>query len=110
MTRDEVLKNTGEPRGSHDRHGNVTITFNSQGWILNAPRAPGGEHLKWMPCEHCGAIRAVPLNVVSCHCDNECASARGYERVPGGERECDYETSNPHMSAAHSEQMHRGMQ
>lgn len=34
---DAVLKNTGRPLGFMDNTGIVTITWNSQGWILQAP-------------------------------------------------------------------------
>ena len=84
-------------RGTHDNHANVTITFNSQGEILEAPPAADGSRRKYLPCDCCGRVDAVPLNVVSGICepcheahksgfhqqDEHCVFAEGVEAETG---------------------------
>lgn len=58
----------------HDRDGTVRIEFNSQADQLLAPSAAGAvypftEPRKWLPCEMCGGLQAVAMNVVSFTCD-----------------------------------------
>lgn len=57
-------------KGIIDRTGKVTVCWESQGEIL---AAPGGKI--WLPCESCGEVQAVDLNVVSFLCD-PCAKLR----------------------------------
>jgi len=50
--------------GAHERNARVRIEFDSQCELLLGPT--GG---KWMPCNYCGAVEEMPLDVVSYHCD-----------------------------------------
>jgi hypothetical protein len=38
---------------------------------LEAP-AIGGERAKWYPCERCGKLVRVPMNVMSTFCSADC--------------------------------------
>lgn len=53
--------------GTIDKHGNVTISFNicDGSGKLRAP----GDRQQWLPCECCGFVDAVDINVVSHICD-----------------------------------------
>ena len=66
-------------KATHDRHGNVTISFNNQDACLRAPDElmPDGEwhHMQWLPCCSCGSLDSVELNVVSHRCQR-CADHR----------------------------------
>jgi hypothetical protein len=53
--------------GSTTRAGVISITFDSQAEILEAPPRDGVRQ-KYLPCEHCGAVHAVALNVVASLC------------------------------------------
>lgn len=55
-------------RGTHDRHGNITIALNSQSEALAAPPAPDGSPQTYLPCDACGQLEAVPRGVVSTRC------------------------------------------
>lgn len=94
-----VLQNTGAPIGCVSRGGRVLVTWNMQGWKLTAPPRNGaGRH--YVPCSWCGKLQAVPMNVVSCHCDNTCAAELGYEQVPGGERPCSDPDAEVNLSSS----------
>ena len=57
-------------RGTHDRLARVTITFNSQFEVLEAP---GGKI--YLPCDTCGKVLTVEKNTVAIECE-ECAEIR----------------------------------
>lgn len=58
-----------------NRHtGAFTIHVDAQAEILRAPDADDGTPRKYVPCDHCGELQMVPLNVVSLFCDDRCAS------------------------------------
>ncbi len=67
--------------GSHDKRGDVTITWNSQAEFLEAPASASGERRQYLPCTRCGAIEAVALNVVATSCD-ACAAAAPHHNGP----------------------------
>ena len=48
--------------GSHDRHGLITITLNSQDEKLLSPNG------HWLPCNTCGKVLEVEIRVVSHEC------------------------------------------
>ena len=69
MTQVELLGHCdGDLRGCHGRDGTITITFNSQFCCLPAP-SDNGKEMKYLPCEGCGKLQTVELNVVSVHCN-----------------------------------------
>ncbi len=96
--------------GQVDRGGNVTITFNMQAEHLSAPN--GG---KYLPCEACGAVVEVPLNVVATLCPScealTCAECGLKHRNPtcasacctmqGGECGCGEEDPADHQRGPH---------
>jgi len=69
-----MSKTLHQVTGSHDRQANVTIEFNSQCSKLEGPN--GGRYL---PCDICGKVAEVKMNVVAFMC-GECA-----EKVNNGE-------------------------
>lgn len=50
--------------GNHARNGDITVRWNSQGEVLLSPDGTQ----KLMPCDTCGAVRWVDLNVVAYEC------------------------------------------
>lgn len=73
---DDILRTRGEPIGHHDRHtAQATITWNTQGWILEAPPTTDGRQRKYLPCDECGKPMMVEMNVVSITCDG-CLKSR----------------------------------
>lgn len=59
-----------------DRHGRVTITFESQAEALDAPQDGRGIPLKYLPCGRgCGRLERVAYPACSVICD-ECYGAR----------------------------------
>lgn len=56
-------------KARHDRHGNITIEFNSQEEVLRAPDEHDSKR-KYLPCvASCDTLVVVALNVVSVTCD-----------------------------------------
>jgi len=67
MNYDQLAANTGAPLGAVNRAGQVTVTWNMQGWQLAAPADPStGDPRCWLPCESCGRLVAVANSAISC--------------------------------------------
>lgn len=62
------MENVNGLRGLTGRDGTITLTWNMQ---MARLLSPGGK-LHCLPCEVCGGLQLVALNVVSIVCD-ECA-------------------------------------
>ena len=58
--------------GTIDRAGNLEIKLNIQRELLPAP-PENGEDRKWLPCEDCGILLSVPVNIISIIC-MDCAT------------------------------------
>lgn len=54
-------------RGTIASDGTMTITFNVQAEHLEAPPTRDARR-KYQPCEECGALQIVPLDVVALSC------------------------------------------
>lgn len=54
--------------GTINQYGEVTLTWNTQAEILSAPALPDGTPMKYLPCETCGGLQTVALNVESIMC------------------------------------------
>lgn len=55
--------------GQRERGGEVVVRWNAQTHSLRAPNGPRGEERHYLPCDRCGSIKPVAMNVVSFVCD-----------------------------------------
>lgn len=71
-------------KGIIDRQGTVTVSW-GQDEVLLAPDGAHGVRMKYFPCESCGEVKPVSMNVVSFLCD-PCTEIR--DRITGQCEEC----------------------